>query len=299
MDGTTAPAVHGALGDIDRPTASGAETDLILIGDLTMGAIHHGIDSIIESIETRHAVVNSRHVSTRGDIVGGENHLAVTGDNDLVDGSEVGVAQVLGGVLPAQRGRKCVVSSRGHGEVLGSLGRIAIDIIRHEVEHAFGIIRVFDVFNQEVVVVGATPTPVEVEHVIVVIAVADKGMAILSTGRVTGVQNRPSHIERFLQEVHPCRHGGRLINDISGAGIAEIVGNGGRNPVGVTTTTFLDITTVVHVDGDTAMEANLCNSIAFSGTVAVGIGIQHIIPVVGGIAEVGGNHTILGVDVGM
>ena len=100
MDHTTTETVHSGLGDIHRPTASGTEANVRLIGNLTMGVLANGIHHVIESIETRDAVIDEGHRGTRSDIVLGVNDFVATANHDLVDNRKVSVVQSLGRIDP-------------------------------------------------------------------------------------------------------------------------------------------------------------------------------------------------------
>ena len=198
---TATETVHGSLRDLNRPAAGGAETDGVLVIHLAVHSIVNDINSIIEGIETRDAIVRDCHGGTGRDIFLSVDHLAVSGNHNAVDGWHSDIGQSLGRIDPCELGRKFVVRSRRNREVGRSLRRVVVNRRRHKVEDGAVARVVVDGIEVEPAVATATPTPIVVVEVGIIVAVANE--SVTTVRALTGIIQRPTHVERLFQFVGP------------------------------------------------------------------------------------------------
>ena len=161
--------------------------------------MNDGINAVVHHLG--HVLIGKAHAGTRGHVVFGMNDFAVTGDDHLVDGSQIVQMDVLCGVGPSQGGSIVEVATGADAEVFWLQGHVIVDIGRYIVEHGLGPAGIVDLIDDKPTVATASPAPVEVEEVAVVVAVANKGMT--TAVAETRVIDRPANVVGFLQHVLP------------------------------------------------------------------------------------------------
>ena len=137
----------------------------------------------------------------RGYIVEGFNDDAIASDDDLIERREVVEMDVLGGVGPTQSGGIVKVVAGFYGEVVRLQGLVVVYIRRHVVDHGLGPTGIVDLVDDEPTIAATAPTPVEVEEVVVVIAIAHESVAAAIAE--TGIVDRPTNVELILEHVLP------------------------------------------------------------------------------------------------
>lgn len=214
------------------------------------------------------------------------------GDGDRLRGAVVAplVAHTLGG------GEGDAAVGVGHHGIAGD-GNFGVGIaeVGFEVEDGalVGVEHVaagVEVGDGEIAIVGARPAPVEMEVVVLVVAIAYEGVAAVVAG--TAVINRSVGVELGFQRVHPRSFAALVLE--GAAGIAEVFVHGFRHvfAIGAAGTR-----TVHHVDAYTAVIQQFGHfSYLVAGTAAVEV-VGHQVVVVGGFAEIGIQGAIISVPV--
>ena len=229
----------------DLPIAGGTHIHLVGLDGGSTTAIIDGINRISKGIEIRYRLVHYAHLSTRRHIIFGINHLSVAFHYDLVDGCKRFPSQGDGGVFPCEGSRQRIVVGRHHVDVGGSCRCSSIDFSGHVVvDHALAI-GVAMVINIEPAVAAATPAPVEVNHVFVVVTVQNVGVTS------TAVHHRPIHINGIDDQLHILFMSVILTIQVGHVvGIEEI---GGHRLTEPTCNGATARRTVVHIHADTGM----------------------------------------------
>ena len=166
---------------------------------------------------------------------------------------------------------------------------------RNEVEHGIGRTRVRCLVDDIPAVGAATPAEVEVEHVVVVVAIANESVA--TAVLTAAVIHRPAHVELFAHHGLPFLKLEVVATKLHySIAIVEIVVHHTRNG---TRSAPAAIGAIAHVDGHAAMKAQRTRG-QFLDLRRVGVQhIGHIIPVVSRTAKVGADLTIVVMIVAM
>ena len=155
------------------------------------------------------------------------------------------------------------------------------------VEHVAAGVEVGD---GEIAVVRARPAPVEMEVVVLVVAVAYEGVAAVVAG--TAIIHWSVGVELGFQRIHPGSFAALVLE--GAAGIAEIIVHGARHILAIGTT---GTRTVHHVDAYTAVIQQFGHfSHLVVGAAAVEV-VGHQVVVVGGFAEIGIQGAIIGIAI--
>ena len=190
---------------------------------------------------------------------------------------------VLGRVGPLQGGGIVEVAAGRHSEVGGCHGHVVIHVGRHEVDDGSRPIGVVDFVDNKIAVVGSAPTPVVVEEVVVVVAVAHESMS--ATFAIARIIDGPSDVELPLEQVLPVGKG--IVVSASDFGfirIGEIVFNGIGHVFGVGTAAVVGET---HVDRHATVVHQRGDGLYLLLRRVAGDSFRHVVPVVIGGAEVG------------
>ena len=140
------------------------------------------------------------------------------------------------------------------------------------------------VVNIEPTVAASTPTPVEMHHVVVIIAVKDVSMS------TTAMRHGPIHINRIDNQLHICFVSIALtVKVIHLVGVKKVLGHclaqfsSGRTAAG---------RTVVHIHRNACMVNQLGHSLDFHLRRTRRDGDGHVVPIVGSLTEVDRQRTV-------
>ena len=151
------------------------------------------------------------------------NNDAVALHDDLVERSQRLACHGFGGVDPGEVTDTRHVVVDAHAQVLGRFRHAVIDIVRDEIVDNGLASRIVEMLavDEEVAVGRTAPAPVEIEEVVVVIAVANECMTALSA--LSGIVKRNMLVDVRLQQSNPFVVGVARLGNMRGlVGIGEI-----------------------------------------------------------------------------
>ena len=202
-------------------------------------------------IVARHVGILDFDGLTWSDIRQGAYDFVVAKHNDLLDAAQSGAVQCGCGVGPSDMGLQFGIRNRSHGEIGGSRWRLVVNGCRNEVEHGISWTGVRCLVDDIPAIGAAAPAEVEMEHVVVVVTIANEGVA--TTVLTTAVIHRPTHVELFAHHGLPFLQLKVVATKLNnGIAIVEIVVHHTWNGTRSATTA---IRAIAHVDGHAAMEA--------------------------------------------
>ena len=176
-DAATVPALHTVGGHNDFPVAIGTKNSLGE-GRTAIIVSADGQNRVFKLVEERHFVVVG-HGLTGLHVLNLLNDKTVALDNNLVDGGQGLPCHGFGGIGPTEVPDARHIAVDAHAEVFGCLGHLVVDIVGNEVVNdglAACVVEMLAI-NEDESIRGTAPTPVEVEKVVGIVAVANESVA--------------------------------------------------------------------------------------------------------------------------
>ena len=247
------------------------------------------------NIIARHIGIFNFHGCTRDDISQSRNNFIVAKHHNLLNGIQRRAVKGGGWIRPTEVYFQIGVGS-GNCREIGRQGRrLVVDPSRDEVEHGIGGMRVRRIIDKIPAIRATAPAQIEVEHIVVVVAIANESMAtIIFTAAVI---HWPAHVELLAYHGLP-NLGFKVIARELHVGIT-IVEIGMHNAWDGARTATATVGTITHINGHAAMEAQGASGEFLSlGGIAVQR-VGHIVPIISGITEVRTNLAIILMNITM
>ena len=244
----------------------------------------NGHDGVFKLVEKRHFVVEG-HRGTRHDIGEFLNDNAVALHDNLVERSQRLACHGFGRIGPGEVADTRDIVVDAHAQVFGSFRHGVIDIIRDEIVDDSLTSRIVEMLaiDEEIAVGRATPTPVEIEEAIVVVAVANESMTALAA--LARIIHRDMLVNVRLQQSNPFIVGMTRLGDVcSFVGIREISIDGNRD---IRRVGAAAIGCVHHVDRYATMVHKSSDSYFLFLSCATVVYRNHVVPIVSSLTKVG------------
>ena len=185
----------------DLPGTGGANQHLHLVGVLTNTSVGNSIHGIVIHVVAWHAGVFVFHGRSWSNVGQDGHYFVVSCHHDLFDGFQIRTVQSGGGIGPAEMHLEVGRRGSDSREIGGHRWRLVVDLGRHKIEHGIGGMRVGRVINEVPAIGAATPTQVEVEHVVVVVSITNEGVAAAVLAPT--IVHRPAHVELLAHHSLP------------------------------------------------------------------------------------------------
>ena len=254
-DGGTFPAVTAVVMKTEDDVALLANQYFAVGGAADAGLV--GDEDGIFVKARFEAVIIVFHVFTHFGFGQLSDDLEVAADGDRGDGGQVAAINSECRVSPAEtNGVEIAILDGEHvGHAVGAAEVFIVlrnDVACEAVQHVEGVFGGVERADGAPSIVATAPAPIKMEVVVLVVAVANKGVTALPVVVGAAVIERNTLIQAAL-----FQHVGPLgvvvlpvVGDVVVAGVAEIVAQRRRHIIRVGTTAAA---TVLHVDGDAEM----------------------------------------------
>ena len=138
----------------------------------------HCHNGIVVLVEERHLVI-ACHGLSRLDILNFVDDNAIAQNDNLIKISQRFARLSLGRIGPSEVTRQRNITINAHRKIFNSLRHGIVNIIRNKIHNNALTTRILKVFaiDKEIIVVGTTPTKIEVEQSIGIVTVTNEGMS--------------------------------------------------------------------------------------------------------------------------